>query len=125
MKKNSILDSFLIFLGSFEKLASASILAAMIISIGLGLNLGLPSTSTATNNGPLLKNKKLQPEEVQSTGTKAKLGKSFKFTGSSLRGKYQSSMSMKAAVENDKLMDDLLTGRTNFNDRIEQDQLRN
>lgn len=58
-------------------------------------------------------------------GTKPKLGTSFKFDGSALRGKYQTSLSTKAAVENDKLLEDLLGGRTQFEDRIQQDQERN
>ena len=56
---------------------------------------------------------------------KTKLGTSFKFDGSALRGKYQSSLNTKATVENDKLLDDLLGGRTNFDDRAQQDQKRN
>jgi hypothetical protein len=55
----------------------------------------------------------------------AKLGTSFKFDGSSLRGKYQSSLSTTATVENDKFMDDLLAGRKEFNDRLQRDQERN
>lgn len=58
-------------------------------------------------------------------GVEPKLGTSFKFDGSALRGKYQSSLSTKAAVENDKLLEDLLGGRTQFEDRIQQDQERN
>ncbi len=58
-------------------------------------------------------------------GTEPKLGTSFKFDGSALRGKYQSSLSTKAAVENDKLLEDLLGGRTQFEDRIQQDKERN
>ncbi|MDG0817511.1 hypothetical protein [Bdellovibrio svalbardensis] len=61
--------------------------------------------------------------KVAANGTK--LGTSFKFDGSALRGKYQSSLSTKAAVENDKLLEDLLGGRTQFEDRIQQDQERN
>ena len=56
---------------------------------------------------------------------KAKLGTSFKFDGTALRGKYQSSLNTKATVENDKLLDDLLAGRKQFNDRIQDDQQRN
>ncbi|HEX7676160.1 MAG TPA: hypothetical protein VF412_18430 [Bdellovibrio sp.] len=59
------------------------------------------------------------------SSTKPKLGTSFKFDGSALRGKYQSSLSTKAAVENDKLLEDLLGGRTQFADRIQDDQQRN
>lgn len=54
-----------------------------------------------------------------------KLGTSFKFDGSSLRGKYQTSLSTTATVENDKFMDDLLAGRKEFNDRQQREQERN
>lgn len=56
---------------------------------------------------------------------KAQLGTSFKFDGTALRGKYQSSLNTKATVENDKLLDDLLGGRREFADRIQDDQQRN
>ncbi|RYZ88810.1 MAG: hypothetical protein EOP06_10335 [Proteobacteria bacterium] len=59
------------------------------------------------------------------TAPDAKLGTSFKFDGSALRGKYQSSLSTTATVENDKYMDDLLAGRKEFNDRLQRDQERN
>ncbi|QDK37365.1 hypothetical protein [Bdellovibrio sp. NC01] len=69
---------------------------------------------------------KTSPNEGKKVeGTKPKLGTSFKFDGSALRGKYQTSLSTKAAVENDKLLEDLLGGRTQFEDRIQQDQERN
>jgi len=55
----------------------------------------------------------------------SKLGTSFKLDGSSLRGKYQSSMSTTATVENDKYMEDLLAGRKEMNDRLQRDQERN
>lgn len=54
-----------------------------------------------------------------------KLGTSFKFDGSALRGKYQSSLNTKATVENDKLLEDLLGGRNRFDDKIDQDEKRN
>jgi hypothetical protein len=56
---------------------------------------------------------------------KSQLGTSFRFDGSSLRGKYQSSLSTTATVENDKYLDDLLGGRSHFEDRIQQDKERN
>jgi hypothetical protein len=56
---------------------------------------------------------------------KPKLGTSFKFDGSALRGKYQSSLNTTATVENDKFLDDLLGGRKEFNDRLQRDQERN
>ncbi|MBS1969869.1 MAG: hypothetical protein JSU04_06155 [Bdellovibrionales bacterium] len=55
----------------------------------------------------------------------AKLGTSFKFNGSNLRGKYQSSLSSTATVENDKFMEDLLGGRTQFEDRSQRETERN
>lgn len=61
----------------------------------------------------------------QEVSKQAKLGTSFRFTGSSLRGKYQTSMGTAATVENDKLLDDLLNGRTNFEDRRQQEVGRN
>lgn len=56
---------------------------------------------------------------------KSQLGTSFKFDGSTLRGKYQNSMNTAATVENDKLLEDLLKGRTEFNDRLEEEKERN
>lgn len=56
---------------------------------------------------------------------KRQLGTSFKFNGSSLRGKYQSSMGTAATVENDKLLEDLLKGRTQFEDRLDKETERN
>lgn len=61
----------------------------------------------------------------QTVPKKAQLGTSFKFDGSALRGKYQSSMNTAATVENDKLLEDLLKGRTQFEDRQEKEQERN
>jgi hypothetical protein len=54
-----------------------------------------------------------------------KLGTSFKFDGSALRGKYQSSMSSTSTVENDKFLEDLLGGRTQFEDRAQKETERN
>ncbi|WII71902.1 hypothetical protein QJS83_15670 [Bdellovibrio sp. 22V] len=56
---------------------------------------------------------------------KSQLGTSFRFSGSSLRGKYQTSMGTAATVENDKLLEDLLKGRTQFEDRQEKETERN
>ena len=56
---------------------------------------------------------------------RSQLGTSFKFDGTSLRGKYNSSMNTAATVENDKLLDDLLKGRTQFEDRADQETERN
>jgi len=59
------------------------------------------------------------------TSSQAKLGTSFKFNGSNLRGKYQSSLSSTATVENDKFLEDLLGGRTQFEDRSQKELERN
>lgn len=59
------------------------------------------------------------------TPPQAKLGTSFKFDGSNLRGKYQSSLSTTATVENDKFLEDLLGGRTEFEDRSQTEKERN
>ncbi|MEK2645137.1 hypothetical protein [Bdellovibrio sp. BCCA] len=64
-------------------------------------------------------------KNAKPTATKRQLGTSFKFNGSSLRGKYQSSMGTAATVENDKLLEDLLKGRTQFEDRQEKETERN
>jgi len=55
----------------------------------------------------------------------AKLGTSFRFDGSSLRGKYQTSLSTTATVENDKYLEEILQGRKEFTDRQKADQNRN
>jgi hypothetical protein len=57
--------------------------------------------------------------------SKAKLGTSFKFDGTTLRGKYQTSLGTNATVEDDKYLDDLLGGRKSFSDRIKKDDQRN
>jgi hypothetical protein len=56
---------------------------------------------------------------------KPQLGTSFKFSGSSLRGKYNNSMSATATVENDKYLEDLLGGRKQFEDRNQKELERN
>jgi hypothetical protein len=55
----------------------------------------------------------------------SKLGTSFRFDGTTLRGKYQTSLGTNATVENDKYLDDLLGGRKNFSDRLLKDDQRN
>lgn len=65
------------------------------------------------------------PKKAAKTNSQAKLGTSFKFDGTSLRGKYQSSLGTSATVENDKYMDDLLAGRKKFDDRIREEKKRN
>lgn len=86
-----------------------SLILALVLLLGV-----LPESSMAAKKKETLKNK---PAST--------LGTSFKLDGSSLRGKYQSSMSTTATVENDKYMDDLLAGRKEFNDRLQQDTERN
>ena len=53
------------------------------------------------------------------------LGTSFRFDGSALHGKYQTSPSTTATVENDKFLEDLLGARKQFDDREKKDQSRN
>lgn len=66
------------------------------------------------------------PKKGRDTGArKPRLSTSFKFDGSALRGKYNSSMGTAATVENDKLLDDLLKGRTQFADRQAKETDRN
>lgn len=62
-----------------------------------------------------------------STETKndAKLGTSFRFDGTTLRGKYQTSLGTTATVESDKYLEDLLGARKHFKDRLQKDQDRN
>ena len=57
--------------------------------------------------------------------SQAKLGTSFKFDGSALRGRYQSSLNTAVTVENDKMLEDLLKGRTQFEDRKQDENARN
>ncbi|KYG60441.1 hypothetical protein [Bdellovibrio bacteriovorus] len=64
-------------------------------------------------------------KSVKPAAKKSQLGTSFRFNGSTLRGKYQSSMGTAATVENDKLLEDLLKGRTHFNDRQAKETERN
>lgn len=54
-----------------------------------------------------------------------KLGTSHRFDGSSLHGKFQTSPSTTATVEDDKFLEDLLGARKHFNDRIKKDSARN
>lgn len=61
----------------------------------------------------------------QKNGLKPQLGTSFRFDGTTLRGKYRTSLGTSATVENDKYLEDLLGGRRSFKDRIQEDQQRN
>jgi hypothetical protein len=75
---------------------------------------------------PILTANAAQSKKVSpSSASTAKLGTSFKLDGSTLRGKYQTSLGTNATVENDKYLDDLLGGRKSFKDRIQEDQNRN
>ncbi len=56
--------------------------------------------------------------------TQVQLGTSFRFDGTSLQGKYQNSSALNATVENDKYLEDILSPRKNFDDRVRQDQER-
>lgn len=90
--------------------------------------LGVSNTTLAANKkakgsqkakvaAKLVKTEKVSP--------KAKLGTSFKFDATSLKGKYQNALGTNATVENDKYLDDLLAGRKDFKDRITEDVNRN
>ena len=82
-------------------------------------------STMSLNNAQAAQAAKGKVKKSEVTGTKAQLGTSFKFDGTALRGKYQSSLSTAATVENDKLLDDLLKGRTQFEDRLQGDSKRN
>lgn len=69
-------------------------------------------------HGTAKKKKPAMPNE-------AKLGTSFRFDGSSLRGKFQNSLGTTSTVENDKFLEDLLGARKSFEDRIARDVERN
>jgi hypothetical protein len=56
---------------------------------------------------------------------KAQLGTSFKFDGTTLRGKYQTPLGTNATVEDDKYLDDLLGGRVRFTDKDQKEKQRN
>ena len=94
--KNTILMAFLL------------LLISMVTA-----NVGIAATTGAAKKG----NSKSQ--------AKSTLGTSFKFDGTTLRGKYQTSLGTNATVENDKYLDDLLGGRKNFSDRTKKDDQRN
>lgn len=85
--------------------------------ISLALVLLLPMVTVAAGD----KSKNMQTPARK----RAQLGTSFKFDGTALRGKYNSSMNTAATVENDKLLEDLLKGRTQFEDRQEKEKERN
>jgi hypothetical protein len=66
----------------------------------------------------------MQKKQVQRQNA-PKLGTSFRFDGSSLHGKFQTSPSTTATVENDKFLEDMLGARKSFADRTAKDQDRN
>lgn len=65
------------------------------------------------------------PKKTNKPASRAQLGTNFRFNPNALQGKHQVSPNLTATVENDKYLDDLLAPRKSFNDRIEQDKLRN
>ena len=85
----------------------------LMASLLLLINVGIAATTGAAKKG----NFKAQ--------AKSTLGTSFKFDGTTLRGKYQTSLGTNATVENDKYLDDLLGGRKSFADRIKKDDQKN
>jgi hypothetical protein len=64
-------------------------------------------------------------KNISTSGAKAKLGTSFHFDASSLNGKFQSAPNSAATVEDDKFLEDLLSPRRHFRDRLSQDMQRN
>lgn len=101
---------------------NVKVMASLLLCTMLTGSLAIASTAqkrTAKQNAAIKAASGLKPSRS------AKLGTSFKLDGSALRGKYQSSLGTRATVENDKSLDDLLTGRTQFEDRIQQDSEKN
>lgn len=74
------------------------------------------------------KNKGSQKTKVTKTVKKStqdgQLGTSFSFDAASVRGKYQMAGQGIAAVEDEKVLDDLLGLRRSFKDREAQEQTR-
>ncbi len=66
-----------------------------------------------------------QKKQLRKVNPRAQLGTSFRFDGTTLRGKYQSALGTTATVENDKYLDNLLGGRKSFRDRVHEDEKRN
>ncbi len=91
------------------------LMASLLLCVLSSVSFAATKKTTGKVNG--VSKKTLSP--------RAKLGTSFKFDGSALRGKYQSSLGTKTTVENDKMLDDLLNGRTQFEDRNKNDSERN
>jgi len=71
------------------------------------------------------KEKKGTPSIKRPSSSRSQLGTSFKFDGTTLRGKYQSALGTQATVEDDKYLEDLLGGRKSFTDRIQKEEQRN
>ena len=97
-------------------------LALVLLNL-LAVNLSHAETGAAHKR--TAKKKDAAVKGKQTSNKDSKLGTSFKFDGSALRGKYQSSLSTTATVENDKYLEDLLGGRTQFEDRAKKEQKRN
>ncbi len=89
----------------------STITLALILLSTLVINVGNAATGAA--------------HKKKVSNSNSKLRTSFKFDGSNLRGKYQSSLSTTATVENDKFLEDLLGGRTQFEDRNQKERHRN
>ena len=104
-------------------------LAFVLLYVTASAEMSLASgNKEAKSKASVTKNKASQNSTMtKKTADKlnAKLGTSFKFDGSSLRGKFQSTMGTAVAVENDKYLDDLLSGRKHFEDRLQEDNNRN
>ena len=93
----------------------AFLLLFSIVTLGLQINVEAKS----------VKKKTVSTKVTNNTKPKAKLETSMKFDATTLRGKHLSAFGTTATVENDKYLEDLLAGRKDFKDRMQDDQNRN
>lgn len=102
-----------------SQIVASVLLITMVGSAGLCATETTPVTPTKKAQKLAQKGPKIQKKD------KTNMGTSFRFDGVSLHGKYQTSPSTVATVENDKVLEDLLGARKNFKDRITADKDRN
>lgn len=62
--------------------------------------------------------------KVKSADDSEKLQKDFKFSPLDINGRYQNAGAIEARVENEKVLQDLLTPRADFKDRVRADVKR-
>lgn len=101
-----------------------------IMNLALVLLFFISTNALAKTEKVTVKNKKTVAGQSKAQAqvkqkAKAKLGTSFKFDATTLRGKHLSAFGTNATVENDKYLEELLAGRKDFNDRMQDDQNRN